>query len=86
LCRRLISVVIVSAMMLCFLSVSLHGQGKGKGSKPHPHIHKAIKDLKHTKTQLEKAKPIYNGHRNQAIKDVEKALHQLHKALESVSK
>jgi fatty acid-binding protein DegV len=83
---------IVATLSLCFFGVSLHGQaGKGKAKAKatgkHPHIHKAIEHLKKAKEQLEKANStgIYAGHRSQAHKDVEHALHQAHKGIEAAN-
>ncbi len=85
--RRVIGAVIACALLLSFVGVSTYGQGKGKGKgEKHAHIHKAIKDLKHTKSQLEKAAHDYDGHRVEAIKHVDHAIDHLHKALKSVGK
>ena len=77
---------------LTWLAISPVGlpqaQAKGKGAlkgKPkterHPALHRALRELREAKGHLEKAAHDYGGHRVAAIKDVNKALHQLHMAL-----
>lgn len=63
-------------------------QAKGKGalkSKPkterHPAIRRAERELREAKGHLEKAAHDFGGHRVAAIKDIDKALHQLRVAL-----
>ena len=55
--------------------------GKSRTGENHP-IHRAIKELQDVKTYLEKAPHDFGGHRKDAIEDCDKALKQLHKALE----
>jgi hypothetical protein len=49
--------------------------------KDHPaEIHMAIEKLEHTKTDLQKAGDDWGGHRMEALKHVDEALAELHKA------
>jgi hypothetical protein len=50
--------------------------------KHHPHIHHAVHELKESRTQLKEAKHDFGGHREQALKDVDRAIKQLELALE----
>jgi tetratricopeptide (TPR) repeat protein len=54
--------------------------------KHHPHIHHAIHELKETRTELQVAKHDFGGHREQALKDVDRAIKQLELALEFAAK
>ena len=54
----------------------------GKNAHEHHPIHRALKELKEAKHHLEHAPHDFGGHKHQAIKDVDAALHSLHKALE----
>lgn len=50
----------------------------------HPHIHRAINQLEHTKTILQKdAARDFEGHRAQAVKLIDEAIVQLNAALKS---
>jgi len=48
----------------------------------HPAIHHAIRSLEHAKKYLEHAAHDFGGHREQALADCEKAIHQLRLCLE----
>ena len=54
--------------------------------KHQPHIHHAIHELKETRTELKEAKHDFGGHREQALKDVDRAIKQLELALEFAKK
>jgi hypothetical protein len=61
------------------------GKGKGKADgllKYHPHLKKALKGLHVAKKQLSEAAHDFGGHRLQALKLTEEAIHQVNRALE----
>ena len=45
--------------------------------EPHPEIHAAIESLRHAKEHLEHAAHDYGGHRADAIRAIDEAMHQL---------
>jgi tetratricopeptide (TPR) repeat protein len=64
-----------------------HAEGQqGEHGERHPHIHAALKELQEAKVELETAAHDFGGHRAEAVKAVEQAIRQLHKALESDAK
>ena len=50
--------------------------------EPHPEINAAIRSLERAKLHLQQAAHDFGGHRVEAIEAVNRALEQLHKALE----
>lgn len=42
----------------------------------HPHIHRALRDLRHARQQLTEAIHDYDGHRAEALADVDRAIKQ----------
>jgi hypothetical protein len=49
--------------------------------EPHPEIREAIESLRHAKDHLEHAAHDFGGHRVEAIKAIDEALHQLNDCL-----
>jgi hypothetical protein len=49
--------------------------------EPHPEIREAIESLRHAKEHLEHAAHDFGGHRVEAIKAIDEALHQLNDCL-----
>lgn len=68
--RKIATAVAVFAMMLA-MSASAPAQGR------HPEIYAAIQSLENAKAHLEAAAHDYNGHRVDAIKSIDEAIHQL---------
>ena len=68
--RKIATVVAVFAMMLA-VSASAPAQGR------HPEIYAAIQSLENAKAHLEAASHDYQGHRVDAIKSIDEAIHQL---------
>jgi hypothetical protein len=52
-----------------------------KKYKHFPHIHHALHELREAKHALEKAPHDFGGHRLQAIRDIDRAIHQLEEAI-----
>jgi hypothetical protein len=57
------------------------GQPNAQAGERHPHIHRALRELRLAEGALKKAAHDYQGHRVAAIKDIDKAIAQLHQAL-----
>lgn len=58
-----------------------------QGEERHPAIHRALRQLEHTKTILQKeAARDFEGHRAKAVKAIDEAIEELHKALEADKK
>jgi hypothetical protein len=68
--RKVVTVVAVFAMMLA-MSAGAPAQGR------HPEIFAAIESLQNAKAHLEAAAHDYSGHRVDAIKSIDEAIHQL---------
>lgn len=68
--RKIATVFGVFALMLA-MSVGAPAEGR------HPEIHAAIESLRNAKAHLESVAHDYNGHRVDAIKAVDEAIHQL---------
>jgi hypothetical protein len=52
----------------------------------HPHLHHALHELKHAHTQLKEAKHDFGGHREEALRSVDHAIHQVTILLEHIKK
>lgn len=62
-------------------------QGKQPGGERHPVVHRAIRQLEHTKEILQKeAARDFEGHRAKAVKAIDEAIEELRKALEADKK
>ncbi len=48
-----------------------------KKYKHHPHLHHALHELKHAHHQLKETKHNFDGHKENAIRDVNIAIHQI---------
>jgi hypothetical protein len=68
--RRIATVLGIFAMMLA-MSVGAPAEGR------HPEIHAAIESLRNAKAHLNEAAHDYQGHRVDAIKAIDEAIHQL---------
>ena len=55
----------------------------GEKRERHPEIHRALRELREAKRDLEKAAHDFDGHRVEALKDVDHAIRQLELALKS---
>lgn len=53
-----------------------------KGRERHPHIRGAIRELQEAKRELQTAAHDFGGHREDALKAVDEAIHQLQLALQ----
>jgi hypothetical protein len=51
-------------------------------AEPHPEIHEAIASLRHAREHLEHAKHDFGGHREEALRSIDSAIHQLEVCLE----
>jgi hypothetical protein len=51
-------------------------------AEPHPEIHDAINSLRHAREHLEHAKHDFGGHREEAMRAIDAAIHQLEVCLE----
>jgi hypothetical protein len=86
------------AMLLCFgLSVPLAAQQpaaksnfrpttqereRGERNEHHPHIRSAIRELQEAKRELQVAAHDFGGHRVEALRACDEAIHQLQLALQ----
>ena len=43
---------------------------------PHPHIHEALEAMRAARHHMEQAEPIFQGHREDAIKHLDMAIHE----------
>jgi hypothetical protein len=68
--RKIATACSVLALMLV-MSVGAPAEGR------HPEIHAAIESLRNAKAHLEAAAHDYQGHRVDAIKAIDEAIHQL---------
>lgn len=68
--RKIATVLGVFALMLV-MSVGAPAEGR------HPEIHAAIESLRNAKAHLNAAAHDYQGHRVDAIKAIDEAIHQL---------
>ena len=84
--RRLLSIGLTAGLFVLCLVLSSHTPtlAQGKGEKKHPVIHKALNDLRDAQKRLKTLKPIYGGHREKALKHIDEAIEQLHKAIKFV--
>jgi len=55
---------------------------RDRGRERHPHIRGAIKELQEAKRELQTASHDFGGHREDAVKAVDEAIHQLQLALQ----
>ncbi|PYY01562.1 MAG: hypothetical protein DMG64_05925 [Acidobacteria bacterium] len=94
--RRFVKIVIraaIAMLLACFLSAALPAQPKSSFSpskrtqesqerrEHHPHIRSAIRELEEAKRELQAAAHDFGGHRLEALKACDEAIHQLHSAL-----
>ena len=84
--RRVVSLGLTVALFVVCLVVSSHTPtlAQGKDEKKHPVIHKALRDLRDARKNLKPLKPVFNGHREKAIDHIDKAIHELQKAIKFV--
>jgi len=60
------------------------GRAQGQGREHHPEIREAIRQLQHAKQTLQKdAARDFNGHRANAVQEIDQAIAQLQQALQS---
>jgi hypothetical protein len=86
--RRITSMIEVGALMLA-LSFPMAALAAPPASKPqpkaaaspaqepHPEIHEAIESLRHAREHLNHANHDFGGHRADAIRSIDEAIHQL---------
>ncbi len=43
---------------------------------PHPHVHEALEAMRAARHHMEQAEPIFQGHREEAIKHLDMAIHE----------
>ena len=55
---------------------------RDRGREHHPHIRGAIKELQEAKRELQTASHDFGGHREDAVKACDEAIHQLQLALQ----
>ena len=55
---------------------------KGEGREHHPHIRSAIRELQDAKRELQTAAHDFGGHRVEALRACDEAIHQLQLALQ----
>ena len=79
--RKLWTAVLVSGLTLGGLGVWTFSSAEGGPKERHPHIYRALNKLRAAKKDLQSAAHDYGGHRVAAIKDVDRAIAQLEKAL-----
>jgi hypothetical protein len=71
---------LASAGLLPALSAPRAEAGEEQRER-HPEIHRALHEMREAKKYLEKADHDFGGHRVKAIKDLDRAIHQLELAL-----
>ncbi|MGD0094552.1 MAG: hypothetical protein ABSE73_31975 [Planctomycetota bacterium] len=79
--RISIPAVVLGLLLLGAIAVSTNFWPV-RAEERHPHIRAAIKELRESKTELEKADHDFGGHRAEAVKSVEHAVKQLEKCME----
>lgn len=52
-----------------------------EGDEKYPHLRHAMRRLREAREQLDAADPIFKGHREQAIDQTDKAIHQIEQAI-----
>jgi hypothetical protein len=62
------------------------GKEKSERREQHPHIRGAIRELQEAKRELQTAAHDFGGHREDALKAVDEAIHQLQLALQADKK
>jgi hypothetical protein len=80
--RKLWAGVVLSGLTLGGLGVWTFSPAEGmEKNERHPHIHRALGKLRAARKDLQTAAHDYGGHRVAAIKDIDRAIAQLEKAL-----
>jgi hypothetical protein len=80
--RKLWTAVVVSGLTLGGLGIWAFSPAEGGPAKErHPHIHRALNKLRAAKKDLQTGAHDFGGHRVAAIKDIDRAIAQLEKAL-----
>jgi hypothetical protein len=83
--RKKLIVMIGALVLLCAFAFPLIHSAAAKPAAPpagpHPEIDAALHNLQEARTHLERAEPVFAGHRLEAIKHVDAAIAQIHDAL-----
>jgi hypothetical protein len=83
--RRAVSLGLTFGLFVVCLVVSSHTPTLAQGGeKKHPVMHKALRDLRDAHKKMKALKPIYGGHREKAMKHMDEAIHEIHKAIKFV--
>lgn len=84
--RRAVSLGLTFGLFVVCLVVSSHTPtlAQGAGEKKHPVIHKALRDMRDSHKKMKALKPIFGGHREKALKHMDEAIGELHKAIKFV--
>jgi hypothetical protein len=84
--KLVLAVAMVAAAGIALPSVARHAAAAAAPApdERHPVIHEAIEQLEHTREILvHDAARDFRGHRAEAVKHINQALHELHEALEA---
>jgi hypothetical protein len=80
--RKLWMVLVLAGLLLGGLGWWTFDSVQGKEpAERHPHIRHALHKLREARKELRMSAHDFGGHRVAAIKDVDRAIHQLEKAL-----
>jgi len=82
--RVLLGVALLVALAFGLSALVKHASAAPAPGERHPVIHQAIEQLEHTRDILvHDAARDFKGHRAEAVKHIDQALHELHEALEA---
>jgi hypothetical protein len=79
--RKLLAAALVLALLLGGLGLWFSLPAEAGPNERHPYIHRALHKLREARKDLQAAAHDYGGHRVAAIKDIDRAIHQLERAL-----
>ena len=84
--RKRLVVMLGALVLLCAFAFPLMHSAIAKPAVPpagpHPEIDAALHNLQEARRHLERAEPVFQGHRVEAIKHVDAAIAQIHDALQ----
>jgi hypothetical protein len=83
--RKKLVVMVGALVLLCVFAFPLIHSAMAKPpappAGPHPEIDAALHNLQEARRHLERAEPVFQGHRVEAIQHVDAAIAQIHDAL-----
>jgi len=82
--RNRLVVLLGALVLLCMFAFPLMHSAMAKPAVPpagpHPEMEAALRSLQEARRHLDKAEPVFAGHREAAIKHVDAAIEEIHAA------